>query len=169
MKSQSQHKRVCFETIQELEVYQMNQIAKRIKKVKIQITKNSDNLITFSQGNTILKKAYPCELQNNIDIFQNIEQIQNLEWQGEYGSNKRKLGMWIATWKGKQILGVGGYYKDEQKIGLWKQPIKNYWSQAQVYESGEYFEDQKCGRWNYIYKNKIIYQIQLIQQRRRII
>ncbi|CAD8119208.1 unnamed protein product [Paramecium primaurelia] len=39
-----------------------------------------------------------------------MEQIQFLQWQGEYGKTKKKQGKWIATWKEEIIQEVGGYY-----------------------------------------------------------
>ncbi|CAD8178253.1 unnamed protein product [Paramecium octaurelia] len=152
----SQGKRVCFEPIKELEVQEFDQNQKRFIKVKIQVAINNGNLIMFSYKNQIIRKAHFSDFYTNIDMFENIEQIKYLEWQGEYGPTQRRQGKWIATWKGIRIIEVGGYYQDDIKMGLWKQPITNYGDKAKVYESGEYFEDQKCGRWNYIYKDAII-------------
>ncbi|CAD8187317.1 unnamed protein product [Paramecium pentaurelia] len=92
----------------------------------------------------------------NSEVLNNMEQIIHLKWHGEYGQNQRKLGKWVATWSGEALQNVGGYYKDGLKEGLWKEPIKNYQSNAQVFESGGYFHNQKCGRWNFIQNNETI-------------
>ncbi|CAD8081402.1 unnamed protein product [Paramecium primaurelia] len=104
----------------------------------------------------ILRKELIFNDIKNPEILKNIEQIKYLSWYGEYDQNKRKIGKWKAYWNGNELRDVGGYYQNGLKQGLWKELFKNYWNQAQVYEIGEYFNDQKRGRWNFIYENKKI-------------
>ncbi|CAD8044983.1 unnamed protein product [Paramecium primaurelia] len=138
----------------ELEWWNPNEMKFRDVQIHITITQEN-NIIYSSQEGIILRKEQIYDNPNKSEILHNIEQIQYLEWLGEYGKNKRKLGKWIATWN-KSLLIVGGYYVDGLKQGLWTQPFTNYFSKAKVFESGQYFHDQKYGRWHYIYKNKNI-------------
>ncbi|CAD8101442.1 unnamed protein product [Paramecium sonneborni] len=138
----------------QLKVYKWDSFDRKLTKINIQVSINNNNLIILSFQDNILRK-YLQDDSTNFEIFQNMEQIKYFEWQGEYEPNKKKIGKWKATWNGEVILD-GGYYKNGLKLGLWEQPIKNYMSIAQVYEVGEYFNDQKTGTWKYIQNNKNI-------------
>ncbi|CAD8068160.1 unnamed protein product [Paramecium sonneborni] len=123
-------------------------------KIKIEITQN--NMIIYSQNGVILRIEQTNDVSKNLEILKNIEQIKYLTWQGQSGQNNKKNGKWVATWKGEDIMNVGGYFMDGLKQGLWIQMIKNYWDQAQVFEIGEYENYIRRNRWNYIYDNKKI-------------
>ncbi|CAD8213444.1 unnamed protein product [Paramecium pentaurelia] len=132
------------------------------KKQQMQNTNHiyKRELIDLLLGKCILKIlfdyfGYKRELNQedfrNQEILTIIEQIQFLQWQGQYGPNYKQQVKWIATWKGEIIQEVDGYNENELKLGQLKQPSKNYWrqciqnSQAQLYESGEYYLDQILG------------------------
>ncbi|CAD8183787.1 unnamed protein product [Paramecium pentaurelia] len=148
----------------DLEVDKWDQIQQRLAKVKIQLTITRDNQIICSQEGVILKKqtiVYMFQSQIIQDNYMNpevlnLEQIKHLQWQGEYCQNKRKFGKWIAIWNGEALLEVGGYYESGLKQGLWKELINQYWSHATIYQSGDYFNDQKQGTWTYNYNNEKI-------------
>ncbi|CAD8108633.1 unnamed protein product [Paramecium sonneborni] len=90
-------------------------------------------------------------------VLTNLEQIQYLKWLGKYVDGHKKTGKWAVNWRGEILQEIGGYYSnDGLKQGLWNELTQNYSSQAQVFEKGEYYKDQKCGIWNYVYKNKTI-------------
>ncbi|CAD8129612.1 unnamed protein product [Paramecium sonneborni] len=91
------------------------------------------------------------------EIMINLEQIENLYWIGNYRNNQTKVGKWIATWKGKLLNSVGGYYsQDGLKEGQWQELFNNYFQSAQVYEQGEYLNDLRRGFWQYKYQDKLI-------------
>ncbi|CAD8095940.1 unnamed protein product [Paramecium primaurelia] len=162
MLSENQQTQFCLENLKDQKVNKDYQVKKwdekkkKIVKVKIQITFTQDNQMIYQQEGVILRQEFNQDDFRDQEILTDMEQIQFLQWQGEYGPNQKKQGKWIAIWKGEMIEEVGGYYENGLKLGQWKQPSKSYWSQAQLYESGEYFLDQKLGRWNYIYDNQII-------------
>ncbi|CAD8087580.1 unnamed protein product [Paramecium primaurelia] len=148
----------------DLEVNKWDQIQQRLVKVKIQLTITQDNQIICLYEGVILKKQviiYMFQSQIIQDNYLNpevlnLEQIKHLQWQGEYCQNKRKFGKWIAIWNGEALLEVGGYYESGLKQGLWKELINQYWSHATIYQSGDYFNDQKQGIWTYNYNNEKI-------------
>ncbi|CAD8055908.1 unnamed protein product [Paramecium primaurelia] len=139
-----------------IEVNKWDSNKQRLVKAKIQVTFTQKNLIIYSSDGVIQRQEQVKEICKNPKVLTNMEQIQYFQWQGKYGQEKRKQGKWTVTWDGQALLEVGGYYKDGLKEGLWTEPNKNYWSKAQVYENGEYFEEQKCGKWKYIYNNNVI-------------
>ncbi|CAD8095098.1 unnamed protein product [Paramecium sonneborni] len=97
-----------------------------------------------------LKKKLIHEIQNNMD------QIQNLSWQGQYSKSKLKVGKWMVYWNNEFLKNVGGYYMEGQKQGLWKDLFLNYCDQNLAFEIGEYENDLRIGNWNYIWlENKI--------------
>ncbi|CAD8123588.1 unnamed protein product [Paramecium sonneborni] len=105
------------------------------------------------------------------EVLANQEQINYLQWIGEYGPNNKKQGYWRALWKGQHIPGVGREYSiDGKKVGIWKDLFKNYWTEAQVYEIGKYKNDMRQGSWQqfYNYKKMQYDSYQLNQRRRRI-
>ncbi|CAK67650.1 unnamed protein product (macronuclear) [Paramecium tetraurelia] len=134
----------------------------RLVKTKVQIRITSENNLIYSTLEGVVLRDLQREIyQDNfgyLEVLKNIEQIAHLQWHGEYGQNYRKLGKWEATWDGETLQNVGGYYQEGLKEGLWKEPIKNYWSKAQVFESGEYFHNKRQGRWNFTQQNKNINQ-----------
>ncbi|CAD8065871.1 unnamed protein product [Paramecium sonneborni] len=90
------------------------------------------------------------------DILNNLDQINYLNWSGNYGKNNQKDGKWIAKWNGQTLVNVGGDYRDDKKTGLWKEMIKNIWSEAQVFEVGEYVNNNRIGIWKIFYKEQEI-------------
>ncbi|CAD8105115.1 unnamed protein product [Paramecium sonneborni] len=84
-----------------------------------------------------------------------------MQWLGNYGYNNKKIGKWMATWNGKILNNVGGLYSnDGLKQGLWKELNRNYMNQGkvqvQVYESGSYLKNQRCGIWIYVFNGRKI-------------
>ncbi|CAD8190187.1 unnamed protein product [Paramecium pentaurelia] len=149
-----------------VDLQKWNETSLQHVKEKIQILITNDNYIIYqSQEGIILRKYFIIyqfqkrELINdnfNPEIFHNLEQILHLRWWGQFGKNQKKQGQWTATWNGEALLEVGGYYQEGLKEGLWTEPIKDYRTKAQVYESGEYFHNEKVGRWLYYYKQNQI-------------
>ncbi|CAD8198006.1 unnamed protein product [Paramecium octaurelia] len=97
------------------------------------------------------------DFQENPKTIINLEKIQHLRWFGQYGQNNKKIGNWSARWKGLILEEVGGNYSElGLKQGLWKEPIPCYCSHGQVYEVGEYLDDQKIGLWRSIFEDEVI-------------
>ncbi|CAD8042795.1 unnamed protein product [Paramecium primaurelia] len=91
------------------------------------------------------------------EIMNNLDQILYFQWQGNYGQNLKKNGKWTATWHGEKLERVGGYYTEQgKKQGLWIEIKKNYWNRGKVYEIGEYCNDQRIGKWIWIFLEKVI-------------
>ncbi|CAD8095970.1 unnamed protein product [Paramecium primaurelia] len=162
MNFQTQNKQVCCESMRwtqcnkEHYVYCWDKIRKQLDKTQILITIAQDGQILYLQNGVKLRNEIIQDNFRSQEIYTNMEQIQYFHWQGEYEKNQRKIGQWTANWNGKVMNKVGGYFDNGLKQGLWVQPIKNYWSQAQVYEIGEYYNDQKRGKWIYIYNDCLI-------------
>ncbi|CAD8128970.1 unnamed protein product [Paramecium sonneborni] len=123
----------------------------RIEKIKIQIKFTSDQKIIYQQNGEILRQVECKDVHEKPELFNNMDQIGNLYWQGQYGKNKKKEGIWIAFWNKKLLNNVGGYYKEGQKQGLWNDLFLNYMNQVQIFETGEYYNGLRIGKWNYIY------------------
>ncbi|CAD8072407.1 unnamed protein product [Paramecium primaurelia] len=140
----------------DLEVKKWDQFNVKLVQTTIQIIFTEDNYIKYVQDGVILRMEQVIDTQKEPELLTNMEQIKHFQQQGKYGNNKKKIGKWITSWQGTVLNKIGGYYEDGLKQGLWNQIIKNFWSLAQVYESGEYFNDFKRGKWKFIYKNQII-------------
>ncbi|CAD8176801.1 unnamed protein product [Paramecium octaurelia] len=134
-------------------------------KVRIAITKEND--LYYIRDGQILRMQFQKSISYNSDkmmipsklpnILYNLEQIQYLQWEGEYSKSNEKIGKWKAKWKGETLIDVGGYYNwDEKKHGLWKDIIQNYSKLVQVYECGIYNNDKKQGEWKYLYEEEKI-------------
>ncbi|CAD8117319.1 unnamed protein product [Paramecium primaurelia] len=142
--------------VQDLEVDKLNEIRMKLVKTIIKIAITQDHCLKYYYDGIVLRNELIVDISQNPEILTNMEQIKYLQWQGEYGKNMRKQGKWMALWNGEALIEVAGYFENGLKEGLWKQIFKSYGDQGQVYESGEYFQNQKIGRWNYFYqKNKI--------------
>ncbi|CAD8113195.1 unnamed protein product [Paramecium sonneborni] len=85
-----------------------------------------------------------------------MEKIQNLYWLGQYDQKKKKDGKWMASWNGKDLIQVGGYYKKGLKQGLWNDLFEDHFTQPLIFYTGEYLNDFRIGKWKYFNKNKII-------------
>ncbi|CAD8058067.1 unnamed protein product [Paramecium primaurelia] len=142
--------------IQEIEIDKWNQLQEKLVKSKIQIKITQHNYILYTQDGVILKSELILDNSKKLEIVTNIDQIKYFQWTGEYGQNNRKHGKWIVTWNMEVLKDVGGYYDNGLKQGLWKEPIKNFWSKAQIYERGLYYNNQRFGTWNFIQDNKRI-------------
>ncbi|CAD8097130.1 unnamed protein product [Paramecium sonneborni] len=147
---------IYFSSAQEHELLFFNTYKQRWQKSKCQIEITNENEIIYIQDGQITKLIKNFFI-SHIDIFNNLEQLKNLDWIGKYGENHKKVAKWDAKWNKQILQEVGGYYSESGlKIGQWKDLMKNYCSQVIVIQEGEYFDDQKIGRWKYIYKNKMI-------------
>ncbi|CAD8061922.1 unnamed protein product [Paramecium sonneborni] len=124
-------------------------------KQKFTITKTKDKEIIYTYPGINQRIDQIKELcLKKPEILHNIDQIRHLQWIGEYGNNNKKVGKWIAIWKGLQLFGVGGLYSDDgKKQGRWKELIPNFCDEAQIFESGEYLNDERNGIWKYIYSS----------------
>ncbi|CAD8209882.1 unnamed protein product [Paramecium octaurelia] len=162
MKQQTQCITICQQSKnnkqsnREYQVNSLNEITYLLSKTKIEIQYTDDNKIIYSQDEVILREEQNLDNLHIPEIFINIEQVRYLQWEGEYSQNQKKIGKWFNKWNGEALEEVGGYYQNGEKKGLWKEIFKNYWSQAQVLEIGEYVDNQKIGIWKYQYHEKTI-------------
>ncbi|CAD8119572.1 unnamed protein product [Paramecium sonneborni] len=138
------------EYIIDKEVSSYNKSINFIEKIKIQIKFMSDQQIFYSQNGAILRVVQGHDFVDNPKMFNNMDQICDLEWQGQYSKNKKKEGKWIISWNKELLKNTGGQYKAGQKQGLWKDIFLNYWNQAQIIETGEYNKNLRIGKWNQI-------------------
>ncbi|CAD8078505.1 unnamed protein product [Paramecium sonneborni] len=144
-------------TIWECEFSNWVQNEAKFVKLKITIILSEDKEIKYIQNGEIIRIDYVPNLFAKPQFFNNLEQLKNLQWQGNYTINRKKISKWTAYWNGEKIKKVGGYYCESGlKQGLWKELSKNYWSKAQIFEIGEYFNDQRRGFWKYSFQNTII-------------
>lgn len=63
---------------------------------------------------------------SNSELLNNFDQIKYLKFEGQYGKNNRKSGKWKTIWHGELLKGLGGYYENGLKVGLWNELIQNY-------------------------------------------
>ncbi|CAD8150614.1 unnamed protein product [Paramecium octaurelia] len=140
----------------DIQVDKWDQNQERLIKTQIRITIKVDHYIEYSLDGVVLRNELIYDDSNYPEIATNLDQIKHLNWLGEYGCNKRKFGKWVVTWNSKVLKDVDGYYDNGLKQGLWNEPIRNYWSKAQVFERGVYYNNQKCGTWIFIQENKRI-------------
>ncbi|CAD8126698.1 unnamed protein product [Paramecium sonneborni] len=138
------------------EVYKWDDYLKKFVKVRIKITITPENSIIYWYDGVKLRQQLIFDDFRDLEILNNFEQIQYLQWKREYGKSNNKYCKCIAIWYGVILKFIYGYYKDGFKQGQWMMPFNNCSSQSYVCESGEFCNNLKCGRWNYIYKNKII-------------
>ncbi|CAD8126699.1 unnamed protein product [Paramecium sonneborni] len=127
----------------------------RFLKVKFQAIINNNIEIKYCTADgQILRIDLNKDTKETPEILNNLEQIKYLQWFGEYGQNLKKVGKWTATWKGQILKNVGGIYsEDGKKIGSWIELKNNYMESAQVYEIGDYFDNQRIGNWKYLFKD----------------
>ncbi|CAD8119819.1 unnamed protein product [Paramecium sonneborni] len=126
------------------------------RKFNIIYTKNMEIKYTFEDG-CIIRVDQIKDKSKKPDPLKNLEQIQFLQWIGQYSKNNQKTGKWQATWKCEILETVGGLYSEEgKKNGFWKELFKNYQTFCEVYEIGEYVNDEKIGNWKYIFAGKAI-------------
>ncbi|CAD8213734.1 unnamed protein product [Paramecium pentaurelia] len=125
------------------------------KTTTLQITFTNNQEIKYSRDGSILRVDLIEDISRKPEILTNLDQIQNLKWWGQYGKLNQKVGKWTATWNGATMKNLGGYYSNTgNKQGQWITLIENYWSQAKVYEVGEYQDGIRKDNWKYIYVNK---------------
>ncbi|CAK76077.1 unnamed protein product, partial (macronuclear) [Paramecium tetraurelia] len=171
MDSQHSNKKICFEeTLDKMEaqnitVDKWGRCKQEFVKTTIQIKYTKEQYIIYSQDGVILRMDQIRGGCKSSDILSNVDQIQYLFFQGQYEQNERKSGRWRATWDGEVIENVGGYYENGLKQGFWKELNKNYCRQqrlefqkcpAEIFENGEYSNDQKIGLWKFFYDDKQI-------------
>ncbi|CAD8196093.1 unnamed protein product [Paramecium octaurelia] len=148
------------ETTQEYECkfWNMNKNKWQRKIIQIQQAKINDVIeIKYLLDGQILRREEQKDISVKPQVITNLEQIYYLEWLGKYQENFKKVGKWTANWNGKKIKEVGGYYSHEgQKIGIWNDIIINYGQLTQVYEIGEYRDNQKIGLWIITYEDEKI-------------
>ncbi|CAD8089843.1 unnamed protein product [Paramecium primaurelia] len=126
----------------------------KLVKATLQIIVTQQKNIKYLMDGQIIRID---KVINRLEVLNNLEQIRYLQWLGQYNQNQNKVAKWSAVWKGDQLLEVGGYYsEDGLKQGFWKELSRNYSNENQVYECGEYINDQRNKQWKYIYDNKII-------------
>ncbi|CAD8124901.1 unnamed protein product [Paramecium sonneborni] len=125
--------------------------------IKFQIQYIDNKEIRYIENGQILRIEQITNKQQAPEIIINLDQIKYLQWKGIYGNNMNKVGKWKAIWNGETLDNVTGWYsKIGEKQGLWMELIQKFSSQAQVYEKGEYCNNFRRGRWNYIYGNQQI-------------
>ncbi|CAD8128908.1 unnamed protein product [Paramecium sonneborni] len=129
---------------------------KSYKKIKILIKFTSDLKIIYSYNGKILRVVECHDAFEKQELFNNINQIHNLQWQGQYSENKKKDGRWNAFWNQQLLKNFGGYYTQGKKSGLWKDLFPNYSKQLQIFEIGEYYNGLRIGGWKYFLENQKI-------------
>ncbi|CAK82848.1 unnamed protein product (macronuclear) [Paramecium tetraurelia] len=92
--------------------------------------------------------------------IENLEQLQFLNWEGNYGNNNQKIGKWVAYWKGEKLIAGGDYDEFENKIGAWAELDQNFSelflllliqiSYCLVFHIGNYKNGIKQGVWQTI-------------------
>ncbi|CAD8068162.1 unnamed protein product [Paramecium sonneborni] len=132
-----------------------NQMKMQNMKTKILITITQDYSIIYSKDGQILRIQQFSNYEEP-EILTNLELIKHFKCQIQSRNDQEKFVRQTATWYGTPLQEVCGYFEGGLKQGIWSQTFKNYRSQAEIYEVGEYYNDVKNGQWKYIYKNKII-------------
>ncbi|CAD8145673.1 unnamed protein product [Paramecium pentaurelia] len=134
-------------------------------RTKFLVTFTESKQIYYTQDKICIRIYQYKNISDKHEVMNNLEQIYYLQLIGEYGKNNQKIGKWRATWDGEILKDVGGEYsEDGKKQGQWKEINKNFWrevnlqfySLAQVYEVGQYVNDQRNGTWKFIYENNEI-------------
>ncbi|CAD8187964.1 unnamed protein product [Paramecium octaurelia] len=100
--------------VEEISIYEDNVwdcYNSRFLRTKFQISLTSTQEIQYSTiEGQVLRIDQRKDISNKPEILTNLEQIKYLNWQGEYGENYKKVGKWIATWKGENLEDIGGWY-----------------------------------------------------------
>ncbi|CAD8118551.1 unnamed protein product [Paramecium sonneborni] len=152
-----------------LKVFAWNQNKKKSYYEELEIRYTKDKEILYIKDGSIIRTDKIEDFTKQPELINNLDQIQLLQFKGKYGKNNQKVGRWKVQWDGQTLDDVGGeYQEDGKKSGYWKEPIKNFWRKAMVYEAGNYDNDQKVGTWKFIYRNKQIgggdYNLQSMKQ-----
>ncbi|CAD8102376.1 unnamed protein product [Paramecium sonneborni] len=142
------------EVTKEFEIFE-----KKFSKIKIQIVFTKDYKIIYKLNEKILREEVVQDIFKYPEIMTSMEQILHLKWHGQWGLDNKKYGRWRVSWQSNVLKEVGGYYMDGLKQGLWKELHKNYYTDAQLFEIGEDYNDLKRSKWNYIYKNNMMQQL----------
>ncbi|CAD8075025.1 unnamed protein product [Paramecium sonneborni] len=126
------------------------------------------NLCNRWRGSIIIEALEQLTVEYN-DTNSNSHQIYHLDlikclkWIGKYETRNQKIGRWSAFWRGRKLENVGGIYnKEGKKTRLWVEIFSNFWQEAQVFEKGEYKNQNKQGQRSIIYKGQLMYDIQAI-------
>ncbi|CAD8185092.1 unnamed protein product [Paramecium octaurelia] len=135
------------------------------KKLEVKVYDSFKKLI---QKGGLLNKDKMIVYQDKDEILRKIwEQIQYLKWFCEYDQDWKIFTKWIAIWNGEIMTYVGGIVKlqkQEHKTKMKQirimeithlelqevQDIRILKQKRQIFESGEYTDDEQDGRWNYI-------------------
>ncbi|CAD8208397.1 unnamed protein product [Paramecium octaurelia] len=127
------------------------------RKIQLTINFTKNHKIFYIIDGEIIRIDSIENLSIRPYILTNLDQIKYLSWIGEYGENKKKVGRWFANWDGILMADVGGYYSQEgKKIGQWKEINDNYSKNIQIYQIGQYINDQRRGIWRNISNEKDI-------------
>ncbi|CAD8101837.1 unnamed protein product [Paramecium primaurelia] len=140
---------------QKVEVEMWDQILKQLVKTEIQITINKDKSIIYQYDGVILRKDSFKFQPKNPFFLTNMGMIKYLQWQ-IVEDDKKKLVKWMANWNGEALIEVGGYFEDGVKLGFWQESIKYYSCKSQLYQKGQYVNDQQRGIWKYTCNNNMI-------------
>ncbi|CAD8157806.1 unnamed protein product [Paramecium pentaurelia] len=130
--------------------------SKKWKQKKLQITLTQKNDIKYLLNG----KSENIDVQNfsaSPEILKKLEKLKYIELWGNSIPKLKKVQQFTVNWKLQKLVEIGGYYtQDGLKLGLWKELSQNYWTKAQVYEIGEYFNNLRTKSWVYIYYDEII-------------
>ncbi|CAD8069661.1 unnamed protein product [Paramecium sonneborni] len=137
----------------EKEFEQWDQTKCRFHKINIEIKFTQNNQIIYSKNEEILRIVKVHEVFENQQLFNNVDQIHYLSWQGQYDQNEKKEGKWVAFWNKNILKNIGGYFNNGQKRGQWRDLFLNYCDQSKVIETGVYYKNLRIGIWNYIFKD----------------
>ncbi|CAD8124781.1 unnamed protein product [Paramecium sonneborni] len=139
------------EETQQYQGFILDLMVGRLVNIEFQIILTSDNKALYIKDGAVIRVDQLHSTQKQAEVLKNLEQIQHLQLDGQFGENNQKIGRWSTIWKGETLKNVGGQYSnDGKKNGQWKELIRNFWSEAQVYEMGEYENNYKKGVWKSI-------------------
>ncbi|CAD8195660.1 unnamed protein product [Paramecium octaurelia] len=126
-------------------------------RTKFQILQMNEKEVGYILEGNYLRIDKIIGSSNKPYLLTCLEQIKHLQWIGQYEQHNLKSGKWITRWNGETLENVGGgYSKEGKKQGQWKEINENYWNKAQIYEEGNYVDDQRQGIWKYVQVDKEI-------------
>ncbi|CAD8137797.1 unnamed protein product [Paramecium octaurelia] len=122
-------------------------------------------IVIFQMGKIVYVDDGEIIAENKADVLDNssswvlfnLDQIYQLKWHGNYGSNGKKIGKWKPSLEAQQITNAGGNYEaNGVKTGQWIELYQDYTKISKAYFVGQYKDGLKQGKWNAYQNNKII-------------
>ncbi|CAD8212989.1 unnamed protein product [Paramecium octaurelia] len=133
----------------------LNQQKLKLTEFQIKILQD-DGYLQYLRDGVVLKTERISNINQCLQNNKNLEQVKHLRWEGQYGQELQKVGLWSAFWQGKKLDIGGRYDKNGLKEDQWIELSNIYQSQCQVTETGNYQQGRKTGFWQTIYKGQRI-------------